>query len=355
MGWYRLKLNGLKSSKIRVLMANYQRYKELLIENTENFKERFNFDEEDIKIIKSSVECEKYLEIMDYLEKNQIGLIDLNDYRYPEALKNISKPPIFLFFKGDITLLRKERIISIVGTRRATKYGEGCVKQILKDLIEADVTIVSGLALGIDTIVHEETLYLKGKTIAVLGCGIDNLYPKGNVILRKKIEKYGLVISEFSLGTNPSPQNFPIRNRIISGLSTGVLLIESALKGGSLITAMLALEEGRDVFAVPGDINAPFSKGCNSLIRDSLAKLIVSGEDILKEYNWMKKTELGESLNKLIGKKLKIYNILKTKMHLEEIKELSTITTGELLGYLMELEMEGYVQSLPAGYYRRRI
>ncbi|WP_297596834.1 DNA-processing protein DprA [uncultured Cetobacterium sp.] len=355
MGWYRLKLNGLKSSKIRVLMLNYRRYKELLIEDTEVLKEKFNFDDEDIKIIQRSIECQKYIDFLEYLERNRIGIIDMNDYRYPELLKNISKPPIFIFFKGDINLLEKERMISIVGTRRATKYGEGCVSQILKDLVEADVVVVSGLALGIDTIAHQETLELKGKTIAVLGCGIDIIYPKGNIGLRRNIEKYGLVISEFPLGTKPSPQNFPIRNRIISGLSKGVLLIESALKGGSLITAGLALEEGRDVFAVPGDISAPFSKGCNSLIRDSLAKLIISGEDILKEYLWLKKTELGENLNKLIGKKLKIYNILKTKMHLEEIKELSGIETGELLGYLMEMEMERYVQSLPAGYYRRRV
>ncbi len=355
MGWYRLKLNGLKSSKIRVLMLNYRRYKELLIEDTEVLKEKFNFDDEDIKIIQRSIECQKYIDFVEYLERNRIGIIDMNDYRYPELLKNISKPPIFIFFKGDINLLEKERMISIVGTRRATKYGEGCVSQILKDLVEADVVVVSGLALGIDTIAHQETLELKGKTIAVLGCGIDIIYPKGNIGLRRNIEKYGLVISEFPLGTKPSPQNFPIRNRIISGLSKGVLLIESALKGGSLITAGLALEEGRDVFAVPGDISAPFSKGCNSLIRDSLAKLIISGEDILKEYLWLKKTEFGENLNKLIGKKLKIYNILKTKMHLEEIKELSGIETGELLGYLMEMEMERYVQSLPAGYYRRRI
>lgn len=355
MGWYRLKLNGLKSSKIRVLMLNYRRYKELLIEDTEVLKEKFNFDDEDIKIIQRSIECQKYIDFVEYLERNRIGIIDMNDYRYPELLKNISKPPIFIFFKGDINLLEKERMISIVGTRRATKYGEGCVSQILKDLVEADVVVVSGLALGIDTIAHQETLELKGKTIAVLGCGIDIIYPKGNIGLRRNIEKYGLVISEFPLGTKPSPQNFPIRNRIISGLSKGVLLIESALKGGSLITAGLALEEGRDVFAVPGDISAPFSKGCNSLIRDSLAKLIISGEDILKEYLWLKKTELGENLNKLIGKKLKIYNILKTKMHLEEIKELSGIETGELLGYLMEMEMERYVQSLPAGYYRRRV
>ncbi|WP_047393937.1 DNA-processing protein DprA [Cetobacterium sp. ZOR0034] len=354
MEWYRLKLIGLKSSKIRVLMNRYKRYKDIFT-NLNELENILSLTSEDTELIANSHNCEKYLEVMDYLERNRIGLIDLNDYRYPESLKNISKPPLFLFYKGNIELLSKKRIISVIGTRRATKYGElGCQK-IIKGLVDGEVVIVSGLALGIDSFAHSETLKLNGKTVAVLGCGINIDYPRSNIKLRKEIEKKGLVISEFPLGAEPSPEKFPIRNRIIAGLSVGTVVIESSMKGGSLITANLALDEGRDVFAIPGDITYPLSQGCNELIKNSQAKLVTHGDDILKEYEWSKKTETGEELNRLTGIKLKIYSVLKTKMHLEEIKREVECQTSELLSNLMELEIEGYVQSLPAGHYRRRL
>ncbi|MGL5949918.1 MAG: DNA-processing protein DprA [Cetobacterium sp.] len=354
MDWYRLKLIGLKSSKIRILMNFFKRYKDIFT-NLDELENILNLTSEDAKLIIESQNCEKYLEVMDYLERNRIGLIDLNDYRYPKNLKNISKPPLFLFYKGNIELLSKERIISVIGTRRATKYGElGCQK-IVKDLVDAEVVIVSGLALGIDSLAHSGTLKLNGKTVAVLGCGIDISYPRSNVKLRKEIEKKGVVISEFPLGAEPTPEKFPIRNRIIAGLSRGTIVVESSLKGGSLITANLAFDEGRDVFAIPGDITYPLSQGCNELIKNSEAKLVTHGDDILKEYGWSKKTESGEELNRLTGIKLKIYSVLKTKMHLEEIKKEMCCQTSELLSNLMELEIEGYVQSLPAGHYRRRL
>ncbi|MGL5054003.1 MAG: DNA-processing protein DprA [Cetobacterium sp.] len=354
MEWYRLKLIGLKSSKIRALMNSCKRYKDIFT-NLDELKKLLNLTEEDTKLILDSNNCEKYVEITNYLDKNQIGLIDLNDYRYSNNLKNIATPPLFLFYKGNIELLSKERIISIVGTRRSTKYGELGCQSIVKDLTDGEVVVVSGLALGIDSLAHGEALKLKGKTVAVLGCGININYPRTNLKLRKEIEKDGLVISEFPLGTEPTPEKFPIRNRIIAGLSKGTVVVESSLKGGSLITANQALEEGRDVFALPGDITYPLSKGCNELIKSSRAKLITNGEDILKEYNWEKKKESKDELNKLTGIKLKIYSVLKTKMNLEEIKREVVCNTSELLSNLMELEIEGYVQSLPGGHYRRRL
>lgn len=173
--------------------------------------------------------------------------------------------------------------------------------------------------------------------------------------MRDEIEKKGLLILEFPLGTIPAPKNFPIRNRIIAGLARGTVVVESSLKGGSLITASISLEEGRDVYAFPGDITYPLSQGCNKLIKLSQAKLIVSGEDILDEYNWTKINEEGKKLNRLIGIKLKIYSVLKTKMHLEEIRREVSCETSELLNNLMELEIDGYIQSLSGGHYRRRL
>ena len=353
MEWYRLKLNGLKSSKIRLLMNNYKRYRDLF-KDLNLLTSKFNLDKSDTDIIINSRNCEKYFKFTEFLEDNDIGLIDINDYRYPENLKNIEKPPLFLFYKGDIKLLNNEKMIAIIGTRQSTKYGEDSCKKIIKKLVENKVVIVSGLAMGIDSIAHLETLNLKGKTISVLGCGIDIMYPQSNNKIRKQIEKTGVVISEFPLGMKALPQNFPIRNRIIAGLSKATVVIESSLKGGSLITANIALDENRDVFAVPGDIEYPLSKGCNELIKNAHAKLLTSGEDILLEYNWkLKEDDINDKIT-LIGKKLEIYNILKVKMHLEEIKQILIIETSELLSNLMELEIEGYIQRLPAGYYRRR-
>ena len=346
MEWYRLKLIGLKSSKIRALMANNKRYKDIFT-NLDKFINTLNLTIDDTQLIEKSKQCERYLEVMDYLERNRIGLISINDYRYPDSLKNIAKPPLFLFYKGNIELLSKNKMISIVGTRRLTKYGELCCERVVKDLVDGDVVIVSGLALGIDSVVHREVLKYKGNTIAVLGCGIDIYYPKTNIKLRDEIEKKGLLISEFPLGTIPAPNNFPIRNRIIAGLARGTVVVESSLKGGSLITASISLEEGRDVYAFPGDITYPLSQGCNKLIKLSQAKLIVSGEDILDEYNW---TKINEE-----GIKLKIYSVLKTKMHLEEIRREVSCETSELLSNLMELEIDGYIQSLSGGHYRRRL
>lgn len=354
MEWYRLKLIGLKSSKIRALMANNKRYKDIFT-NLDKFINTLNLTIDDTQLIEKSKQCERYLEVMDYLERNRIGLISINDYRYPDSLKNIAKPPLFLFYKGNIELLSKNKMISIVGTRRSTKYGELCCERVVKDLVDGDVVIISGLALGIDSVVHREVLKYKGNTIAVLGCGIDIYYPKTNIKLRDEIEKKGLLISEFPLGTIPAPKNFPIRNRIIAGLARGTVVVESSLKGGSLITASISLEEGRDVYAFPGDITYPLSQGCNKLIKLSQAKLIVSGEDILDEYNWTKTNEEGKKLNRLIGIKLKIYSVLKTKMHLEEIRREVSCETSELLSNLMELEIDGYIQSLSGGHYRRRL
>ncbi len=354
MEWYRLKLIGLKSSKIRALMANNKRYKDIFT-NLDKFINTLNLTIDDTQLIEKSKQCKRYLEVMDYLERNRIGLISINDYRYPDSLKNIAKPPLFLFYKGNIELLSKNKMISIVGTRRSTKYGELCCERVVKDLVDGDVVIISGLALGIDSVVHREVLKYKGNTIAVLGCGIDIYYPKTNIKLRDEIEKKGLLISEFPLGTIPAPKNFPIRNRIIAGLARGTVVVESSLKGGSLITASISLEEGRDVYAFPGDITYPLSQGCNKLIKLSQAKLIVSGEDILDEYNWTKINEEGKKLNRLIGIKLKIYSVLKTKMHLEEIRREVSCETSELLSNLMELEIDGYIQSLSGGHYRRRL
>lgn len=210
--------------------------------------------------------------------------INIKDEFYPQQLKNIYNPPLKLYVLGNKDLL-KEDGIAIVGARKATEYGEKVALDISKKLSENGINIISGLALGIDTYAHLGTFQQngKGRTIAVLGSGLDIIYPKQNIGLAKEILKRGgCIVSEYPLGTKPEKLHFPQRNRIISGLSKGVLVVEASEKSGALITADFALEQGKDVFAVPGDIGNLLSVGTNNLIKQG-AKLVTKYDEILEE------------------------------------------------------------------------
>ncbi len=214
----------------------------------------------------------------------KIEEISIDSEDYPKQLKEIYDPPLKLYVLGNKQLL-KEKGIAIVGSRKATEYGKNVAQQISKQLSEAGINIISGLALGIDSYAHLGTLQKEniGKTIAVLGSGLDKIYPKENIELARRIIKSGgCIVSEYPIGTSASKLNFPQRNRIISGLSKGVLVVEAGEKSGSLITADFALEQGREVFAVPGDINKENSKGTNDLIKQG-AKIVTSYIDIMYE------------------------------------------------------------------------
>lgn len=208
--------------------------------------------------------------------------IKINDIKYPEQLKNIYEPPKRLYVLGNIEILHNTSI-AIIGSRKFTEYGKNVALKLAKELSEKGIVIVSGLAKGIDSYAHIGTLNNKGKTIAVLGSGIKEIYPKENIELAKMIIRNGgCIISEYSPDTKPDKMNFPKRNRIISGLSKGVVIVEATEKSGALITADYALEQGRDVFAIPGDIFNKNYVGTNKLIQDG-AKLITSYDDILNE------------------------------------------------------------------------
>lgn len=214
----------------------------------------------------------------------KIEEISIESKEYPEQLREIYDAPLKLYILGNKEILKKPGI-AIVGSRKATEYGKKVALQFSKDLSKSGINIISGLALGIDTCAHLGTLYPDniGKTIAVLGSGLDEIYPKQNIELAKQIINCGgCIISEYPLGTKPEKLHFPQRNRIISGLSKGILIIEASEKSGSLITADFALEQGREVFAVPGNISSPTSVGTNNLIKQG-AKLVTSYEDILVE------------------------------------------------------------------------
>ena len=352
MEWYRLKCAGLTDTIIRNLTQGVKEYSEISLLHPEQLIKYFKFTQEDLIKLENSRKIDLNLE-MKKLKENNIKLIFLNDENYPENLKNIAHPPIFLFCKGNIELLKGFNI-GVVGTRRSTGYGRGVCEKLVEGLVEAGINTVSGLALGIDTVCHKKTLEINGQTIAVVGSGLDRIYPSENRELWKKIEEKGVVISEFPLGTEPFPYNFPQRNRIIAGLSRGIVVVESKAKGGSLITADFALEENRDVFVVPGEIFSPFSTGCNNLIKNSSGKLIMGIEDILIEYGIESNKNILTSELNLSKSEMKIYEIIIGTKTLDEIMQETGFKVSEALAILMELEMKKIVYSVGGGCYKRK-
>lgn len=352
MEWYRLRIVGIKDSIIAKLMLRFEKYNDIFVLDKELLKLYFKFDDETISLIYQSKKINLEKELTFLKEKN-INIISLKDKNYPISLKNISHPPLFLYYKGYISIAN-EKTIGIVGTRRPSTYGKRVCEKLTNDLIKSHITIVSGLALGIDSISHKIALENNGKTIAVVGSGLDIIYPRENKKYWEEIGEKGLLISEFPLGTEPLSYNFPLRNRIIVGLSKGIVVIESKEKGGSLITASLALEEGRDVFAIPGDIYSPVSVGTNNLIKNAEAKLITSSEDILTEFNWPIEQYNKINLN-LSEEENKIYHILENEKSLDELIMITGIKAKILLAILMEMEINGYILSISGGKYIRKI
>jgi DNA processing protein len=230
---------------------------------------------------------ENYLNrLYETIYSNNINVITIFDEDYPEDLKYIHDKPLVLYIKGNIT--KEDNVaLAVVGSRKHTSYGKWATEYFVRELVKLDVTIVSGLALGIDSIAHKTALEYGGRTIAVLGNGLDVIYPKKNRELYNRIPENGALMTEFTFGVQPLSHNFPNRNRIISGISLGVIVIEAKEKSGSLITAEHALEQGKEVFALPGNINSIFSKGTNKLIKEG-AKLVMDIDDIIEEIYLLK-------------------------------------------------------------------
>lgn len=288
-------------------------------------------------------------ELFQYINKNNISYVTINSDQYPESLKEINEPPYVLFYKGNLSLLNYN-MVAIVGSRKNTTYGEAVTRQIVGELRNIDYGVVSGVAYGIDTIAHKECLDRGIKTIGVLGCGIDIVYPKVNKMVYKEIEKNGLLISEFLPMTKPMPYNFPRRNRIITALSKGVIVVEATVKSGSLITVNYALQYGRDVMAVPGPVLNSNSKGCNLLIRDG-AKVFVELDDLYCFLNVIKKD--GKNIEKNTIKLLLSDVISSQPIHLDKIIECVNIDRVALFELLFEMQNRNELICLPGNYYAR--
>ncbi len=286
---------------------------------------------------------------------NDTKILKFEDKQYPSLLKEISNPPERLYYKGDINILN-DFCIAIVGTRLCSDYGREATRLIVKGLVESGIIIVSGLAYGIDEEAHKKTLELGGKTIAVLGSGLDDksIYPPRNKKLAEEIVKSGgLLLSEFPEGMVPLPQNFPQRNRIISGLSKGVVVMEAKEKSGALITAKFALEQNREVFALPGPIFNLNSFGPNELIKSG-AKIITSCEDILNEFELthdFAKSEKSDIIN-LTNEEKTIFNLLKNEpLEADEIIRKINLESNKVLSILSLLEIKNFIKKLDKKYY----
>lgn len=301
-----------------------------------------NFDQE------SSVE-----KAMLWSEKPDCYILTIADEKYPTLLLDTIDPPTLIYVRGQLETLNKPSL-AIVGSRNATPQGLNTTRQFAKELAEkSGMVIVSGLALGIDQEAHRGALEGNGYTIAVLGTGVDRVYPVNNRSLALNIIEKGVVISEFPLGTPPIGSNFPRRNRIISGLSLGVLVIEAAINSGSLITARLAAEQGRDVFAIPGSIQSPVSKGCHKLIRDG-AKLVEKVDDIIEEIRL--KTAIHKPIDEssIDQKGLLILNALgHANSSLDDLVLNTKLSAEELLPILLSLEMDNLIATLPGNQFQR--
>ena len=279
------------------------------------------------------------------------NFITIKDDVYPECLKEISNPPLKLYYKGNLDLLKEERLIAVVGTRNPSSYGKLCCEYMVKKMTNANITVVSGFAKGIDSIAHKTSLLTDGKTIAVIASGLDIVYPASNLSLYREIEEKGLILSEYEAGVKPFKSNFPQRNRIIAGLSRGTIVVESKDRGGSLITADLALEFNRDVYAVPGDVFSEYSKGCNNLIRDARAKSLSNINELLEDYSW--NIEEKNENNKYTKNQLLILNSLSSEKNLDNILIETKIKQTEILAELMALEIMGVIKSIAGGRYKK--
>ena len=358
-------LDGISVTKIHRLYDEFGSFRAIYEANGIEFKNIERISSEDIRMI-SNKNLDRANKIIEDCNNLGIDIISYYDERYPKRLKQISGAPAQLYVKGKLPPIDEVCVIAIVGARRSSLYGNNTANLLAHDLGRAGAVVISGMARGIDTSAHRGALKSESDTIAVLGCGVDVVYPPENVELKRIIEGHGAVISEYPPGTPPTPSNFPARNRIISGLSVATVIVEGKVTSGSTITARLALEQGREVFCIPGNIDSPLSQGPNMLIRDG-ARLATCAKDIIIDLTadypeLMVETILGEDAqNKIMDKKIlklpndqkRILEVLKANhpMHIDEICHITGVEVAVANQCLFMLEMNSLVKPLPGKQY----
>jgi len=293
-----------------------------------------------------------------FIEKNNIDVIFYTDPKYPKRLKNCNDSPVLLFSKGKANL-NAPHIVSIVGTRNATEYGKQLCRQLVEELMQYNVLIVSGLALGIDVTAHKECVKLNMPTTGVLGHGLDRMYPSQNRSTAEKMIENGSLLTEYPSGTIPDRENFPQRNRIVAGIADATVVIEAGIKGGALITAEIANSYNRDVFAFPGRVGDDYSEGCNFLIRNNKAALLTCVADLAYSLGWEKADDLKPAEQFMLPIDLSadeqvIFDVLKQNngpVAIDDLTIKTNLPTSLLAMNLLNMEMQGYIRSLPGKTY----
>lgn len=350
--WIKLNMiKGIGPLRFATLLKHFGSPQEILSSKASSLSQVKGIGEEIAhRIIEEKDKVEVNLEL-EKIKKEGVSILTLADKEYPANLKIIYDPPPVLYVKGKIE--PDDRLaIAMVGSRIATTYGKRTASKLAAELVQLGFTIVSGLAHGIDTVAHRGAIETKGRTIAVLGCGIDVIYPPENKKLFDEIREHGAIITEFPFGTPPERFNFPQRNRLISGLSLGTVVIEAPLRSGALITAYCSLEQNREVFAVPGPVESRLSKGTHHLIKQG-AKLTESAQDIIEELELF--TEALKKIPPLQNNKItlspdedKIYQVISSTdpQHIDIISSLSKMNAAQVAAALIQLEIKGLIKQL---------
>ncbi|MBM4174836.1 MAG: DNA-protecting protein DprA [Ignavibacteria bacterium] len=355
------KIEGIGVNKLRTLVSNFSSLHDVFDADFTELNSIEGINSTISKRILREAEENNFLPFAErqilLSEKNKTQIISFWDEDYPYLLRKIYDPPVIIFAKGNFEK-SDENAIAVVGTRTPTSYGNKSTEKLVSDLVSYNITIVSGLARGIDTTAHYSALKHGGRTISVLGSGLDIIYPPENKKLFDKITESGCVISEYSFGTKPDAMNFPRRNRIISGLSLGTIVIETDFNGGARLTAQFALDQNREVFALPGPVETKQSRGTNQLIQRGHAKLITSVDDVISEFGnkfrIQSKEEKRIDTSQLNIFESKLFELIDTNpIHIDSLAERAESQTSECLVHLLTLEFKGLIKQLPGKYFIR--
>lgn len=346
------KLHGIGPVRAAQIISKMGSAEELFINSVKTIWQETGIAKSILKEMKRDEALELAENQYNYNLKHDINCHFFMDKDYPRRLKQCGDPPIIIYSKGKMDL-NQNKIVSIVGTRNLTNYGSKILHELIESLKNEQIQIVSGLAYGVDILAHRLCLEHGLETIGVLGHGLDRIYPFKHRSTALEMMENGGLVTEFMINTNPDRENFPMRNRIVAGMADATIVIESKIKGGSIITAELANDYSRDVFAFPGDVDRPFSEGCNDLIRKQKAHLITKGEDFLTFMNWkeskQKKVQQKQLFHDLNQEEGKIVDLLEqeSEIHADVLCMKSGITPSQMNVHLFNLEMSNVIQQLP--------
>ena len=349
-------LSGIGSRRARIIIGHFNDLNEFFSEKKLNLAEIPGIQPDFVNYTQRIAALEAAQKVTESLDKIGATTVFFTEKEYPRRLKQCPDAPLLLYAKGNINW-NPEKVVSIVGTRHASAYGKQLTEELVEGLKASGATIVSGMAYGIDVAAHSAALHNELPTIGVLGPGLHTIYPAIHRKIAQEMIANGGLVSEFAPGLKPEPAYFPMRNRIVAGMADATVVIESGAKGGSLITATMANDYNRDVFAFPGDVNKPFSAGCLRLIQQHKAHLLTGPEDLLKAMNWEnsthKKAVQRNLFVELTASETQLVEVLKTKTEVavDTLGYLTSLSPGSVSALLLNLEFKGVVKALPGKRY----